>query len=108
MKSEIITQEPPKVTAEFPSYAWADSKKSIKIYIDYEFALSVHDDDLILESSEKFVKLTVRTSQKDLVLLIPELNEAIVSASVLKKESRFILTLKKEKEFSWYKLAKSS
>ena len=56
-KSDTSTKE--KACKEFTSYAWADEKKSVKIYIDYEGADQVDDNDISLENTKTSLDFTV-------------------------------------------------
>ena len=56
-KSDASTKE--KACKEFASYAWADEKKSVKIYVDYEGADQVDDNDISLENTKTSIDFTV-------------------------------------------------
>lgn len=97
------------ILVAFPEYGWADEKKSVKIYIEYAEADSVPDIDVVLERKgtdafEFSVKLP--DQNKMYRLSLDQLNGSIEAVSYKKKTDKFILTLKKEAESSWYQLRK--
>ena len=56
-KSDGSTKE--KACKEFASYAWADEKKSVKIYIDYEGADQIDDSDISIQNTTTSLEFTV-------------------------------------------------
>eukprot|EP01041_Mallomonas_annulata_P008126 gene8126-16680_t len=100
--SPVLVPTRPQVS--FPSYAWADGRKSIKIYIELEPNLTVTIEDIILEWTETSIDLKVRAPSQDYVFSMAGLFGAINDATFCKKESKVTITATKVKEFSWYKL----
>lgn len=96
------------LTVNLPNYAWADEKKVVKVYVDFECANEIPDDDIILErKGNDLVELSIRKEDKIYKLILDSLNESIVDASMKKKTDKIVLSLKKENETSWFKLRKS-
>jgi len=103
-KSDASTKE--KACKEFASYAWADEKKSVKIYVDYEGADQVDDNDISLENTKTSIDFTVSLPDVDHKLVVPSLNNDIDNVTYKKKNDKFVLTLKKSSEMSWFDLKK--
>lgn len=91
----------------FASYSYGDEKKSVKLYIDFELATSVADEQISLTSTSD--SLTFHLSNvngKDYKLVLSPLYNEIVSATYKKKDDMFVLTVKKAEETSWSSLLK--
>jgi hypothetical protein len=88
-------------------YAWMDGKSEVKIYLDYENAAEVSDEDISVVTERTSVRFTIRKGDKDLVLFLDSLQDSIDSARYSKKSSKFIIYLKKSLETTWYQLKKS-
>ena len=75
--------------------------------LDFDRADDLDDADIILINSSNSIEFSVCRDQKHFKLILDSLNESIVSATVKKKSDKFILTLVKEAETSWFELRKS-
>jgi len=97
----------PRLALAFDSYSWGDEKKSIKIYIDFD-AASVSDDKISIEFTCNSVifKLNDVNGGKDYKLSLAPLSNDITDATFKKKDTMFVLTLKKEAELTWTALTK--
>ena len=97
----------PRLALAFDSYSWGDEKKSIKIYIDFD-AASVSDDKISLDFTPNSVtfKLNDVNGGKDYKLSLAPLTNDITDATFKKKDTMFVLTLKKEAEVTWTALSK--
>ena len=93
--------------ASFESFAWVDGTKNVKIYVDFDRADELDDADIILINSSNSIEFSVCRDQKHFKLILDSLSESIVSATVKKKSDKFILSLVKEAETSWFELRKA-
>ena len=93
----------------FPEYCWADEKKYVKVYIDFVDADTVSDDDItVTNTNDSFVFSVAKPQEnKTFQLTIHPLNGSIVTVGYKKKTDKFVLTLKKEAEATWYQLKKT-
>eukprot|EP00607_Mallomonas_marina_P008526 CAMPEP_0182417602 /NCGR_PEP_ID=MMETSP1167-20130531/2064_1 /TAXON_ID=2988 /ORGANISM="Mallomonas Sp, Strain CCMP3275" /LENGTH=182 /DNA_ID=CAMNT_0024591283 /DNA_START=176 /DNA_END=724 /DNA_ORIENTATION=+ len=98
--------EPVQQVETFPSYAWSDGKKSVKIYVELDPSSSVSDENILLSSTEDSFSLRVCCTEKDYILNISDLHENISGAKFRRKESKLTIILDKTNEFSWYQLVK--
>jgi len=89
-------------------YGWSDGKKIVSIYVDFEGALNVSDEQISLETRRDGFTFTLQNvNDKNYVLLLDKLNADIESASYKKKEGKFTIILKKGEEKAWYSLKKT-
>jgi hypothetical protein len=49
-ETNVYNPQSSLLTVNFDSYAWADEKKAVKVYIDFENASNVDDSDISLVS----------------------------------------------------------
>jgi len=103
-KSNGSTKE--KACQEFAAYAWADEKKSVKIYIDFEGADQVDDNDISLHNTKTSLEFAVSLPDLHYKLVVPSLNNDIDTVIYKKKSDKFVLTLKKATDISWFDLKK--
>ena len=109
-QSAIASSSSEKVItyASFDSFAWVDGTKNVKIYIDFDCADEIPDDDLLVEKiSSTSVEFSLCKNEKHYKFVLDSLSGSIVSASVKKKSDKFILTLLKDEEKAWYELRSS-
>ena len=66
-KSDGSTKE--KACQEFAAYAWADEKKSVKIYIDFEGADQVDDNDISVHNTKTSLEFAVSLPGNSLCFL---------------------------------------
>ena len=92
-----------KLAQSFESYAWADEKRCVKIYIDYDGAGEVQDEQISLKQTSAS---SVEFWARDRKLLLSPLHDEIASATYKKKDASFVLTLKKSEEVTWHSLLK--
>jgi hypothetical protein len=101
---------PGTVVVAIDNYAWLDEKKNIKIYVDFDAADTIPDEDLVVSNTPDSIEFAVTTNnngkRKMQVLKIDRLHYPIVSVSYKKKSDKFVLALKKEEELTWYDLKK--
>ena len=107
-KNTSTSVEKSKIVKEFATYAWADEKKSVKIYIDFPAADQIDEGDVQISSTETSIDFLVQRPDEDYKLSIPVLHASIDSATVKKKSDKFVLSLKKSVETSWFDLKKKS
>jgi hypothetical protein len=90
----------------FESYSWADEKKSVKIYIDFDKADEISDDDITLLHDGEHLEFSVKKNEKVYRMVLDPLQGAVESATFKKKSDKFIVTLKKEGEetTTWHQL----
>ena len=107
------TEDPVKVertlpVVSFPEYCWADEKKNVRVYIDFVDADTVSDDDItVSNTNDSFVfSVAKQHENKMYTLSIDGLNGSIDTVGYKKKPDKFVLTLKKEAEATWYQLRK--
>lgn len=98
--------KPNKVAKEFASYAWADEKKSVKLYVDFEAAFDLDDEDYTLTNTSTSFDFSVTYKDVEYKLSIPSLYAPIESVTVKKKCDKYVLALKKSEEASWFELKK--
>lgn len=97
-----------KTYVPITEYSWADGKKSVTIYIDYDEAMTVSTDTLVVETNtESFVFTFTGVDNKDYKLLIDKLSNEIESGIVKQKEGQFRILLKKKEETTWFSLKKT-
>ena len=95
-----------KLSLAFESYAWADEKRAVKLYIDFADAGAVLDEDIMLSSTHNSVDFAVCRGGSVYRLALEPLNNEIVSATYKKKDSSFVVALKKGEETTWFALKK--
>ena len=97
-----------RMALAFDSYSWGDEKKSIKVYVDFEGAAAVPDDQLTLETTATSLTFALANVNggKDYKLVLAPLSREIAGATYKKKDSMFVLTLKKDEETTWHSLKK--
>jgi hypothetical protein len=89
-------------------YSWADGKKSVTIYIDYDEAMNVSADTIVVETNtESFVFTFTGVDDKNYKLLVDKLSNEIESGTVKQKEGQFRIVLKKKEETTWFNLKKT-
>ena len=89
------------------AYSWADSKKSVKIYIDLPGLDEIEEKFISHTNEEQSYRLEIRDKTVLYVLDIPNLSQKIVGAKFVKKGAdRMTVTLKKKGHFTWYDLKK--
>ena len=103
-KSDGSTKE--KSVKEFASYAWADQTNSVKIYIDYEGADQIEENDINVWNTVTSLEFTVQRPDVDYKLVVPALNNNIDTVTYKKKSDKFVLTLKKATVTGWFDLKK--
>eukprot|EP00286_Rhodomonas_abbreviata_P025380 CAMPEP_0181297342 /NCGR_PEP_ID=MMETSP1101-20121128/5187_1 /TAXON_ID=46948 /ORGANISM="Rhodomonas abbreviata, Strain Caron Lab Isolate" /LENGTH=146 /DNA_ID=CAMNT_0023402269 /DNA_START=49 /DNA_END=486 /DNA_ORIENTATION=+ len=89
------------LAVSFDSFSWSDETKSVKVYIDWENANEISDEDISLVSETNSVEFNVMIGSKQHCLNLTSLGGDIVSATYKKKADKFLLTLKKAEETSW-------
>jgi hypothetical protein len=95
-------------TYTFDSYSWADEKKTVKIYIDFDKADEISDDDIKLVHEDDRLEFSVTKEEKLYKLVLDPLDGAVESVSYKKKSDKFVLSLKKDGELTWYQLMKKT
>ena len=100
------SSKPNKVVKEFVSYAWADEKKCVKLYIEFEAAFELGDEDYILTNTSTSFDFSVTHKDVEYKLSIQSLHAPIESVTVKKKCDKYVLSLKKSSEVSWFELKK--
>lgn len=101
----------PKVlVSTLDTFSWMDGDKSVKIFVDFDGAADVSDEEISLNENNETDSLNFRFKKDDkpYALHITPLHNNISSASFKKKADKFVITLKKEEEGSWSALKKSS
>ena len=94
--------------ASFDSFAWVDGTKNVKIYIEFEGANEISDDDIVVDNaSSTSVEFSLCKNSQHYKFVLDSLSGSIINATVKKKSDKFILTLIKEEETAWYDLRKS-
>ena len=94
---------------QITSYSWADSKKSVKIYIDLPGLDEIEEEFISQTYEEQSYRLEIRNETALYILDIPNLSQKIIGAKFVKKGAdRMTVTLKKKEHFTWYDLKKSS
>eukprot|EP01038_Epipyxis_sp_PR26KG_P016190 gene16190-22016_t len=93
---------------QFDSFSWLDETNNVKVYIDYEKANEIEDDNISVTSTADAVTFSLRNGEKEYVLLLSPLFSTITTTTYKKKSDKFVLTLKKDAITSWMQLKKSS
>jgi hypothetical protein len=93
--------------SSFESFAWLDGSKNVKVYVDFDCACELLDEDVILNSTSNAVDFSVCKDQKHYKLVLDNLSGSIVNATVKKKSDKFVITLIKEAETAWFELRKT-
>ena len=105
--SGISSSKNVRLASGFDSYSWGDEKKSIKVYIEIEEALSVPDDKISLETTATSVTFSLSdVGGKDYKLVLSPLSQEISGGTFRKKADMIVLTLQKELESTWLTLLK--
>eukprot|EP00904_Undaria_pinnatifida_P005043 jgi/Undpi1/1669/HiC_scaffold_11.g05059.m1 len=86
------------------NYAWANEKAKVKIYISVEGCSDIDDDHISLKWEPRCVDLQFSVPSGARRLHIPSLHDDITGATVRKKQDKFILTLMKKDEVTWFDL----
>ena len=90
------------------TYSWADSKKSVKIYVDLPGLDEIDEEFISQTHDEQSYRLEIRDKKTLYILQIPKLSQKITSAKFVKKGAdRMTITLKKKDEYTWYDLKSS-
>lgn len=92
----------------FDSFSWLDGTKNLKVYVDFDCANELLDEDVTLESDSSSVELSVRKGTKHYKLVLDSLSGTIINASVKKKTDKFVVTIVKLEETAWFELRKTS
>ena len=96
-----------RLASAFDSYSWGDEKKSIKVYVDFEGAQSIPEENISLETTATSLTFSLSdVGGKDYKLVLSPLSQEISSGSFRKKDAMIVLTLKKEVESTWFSLLK--
>ena len=98
---------------EFDNYAWMDEKKNVKIYVDFDLANDVVDEQISVSNTDNSFEFSVvvsnETRPKKYVLKVKDLLHPIVNVTYRKKSDKFVLTLKKQEEDrTWIDLRKKN
>lgn len=93
-------KRPEKVT----NYAWANEKAKVKIYVPVEGCSAIDDANISLKWEARCVDLQFDIPSGARRLHIPSLHDDITGATMRKKQDKFILTLVKKDEVTWYDL----
>lgn len=101
---------PGTVVVGLDTYAWLDEKKNIKVYVDFDAADTLPDEDVSVSHTSESFEFSVTTRKDDKVKLqvlkIERLLYPIVGVTFKKKSDKFVLALKKEEELTWLDLKK--
>ena len=108
-KTAIANDESVNSIVQITDYSWSDGKKIVSLYVEYPNADQVDDENVGVEFTESsvtfsFVKPAENTISK---LIITDLHDKIINATVKKKSHKFTITLQKENVASWYQLKKT-
>ena len=91
------------------SYAWADMKKSVRIYIEGEFLKGVETEEIKSTWAERSVRISFVAGGFEFALDIPKLKREIDGVSFKRKnETNLTVVLKKGTEGTWYDLKEDS
>lgn len=114
----IVRNEPPKLlvtsTADaltvvalgtsFDTFAWADSAKTVSVYIPFPRAETVLDSAVKITHAEAGFHFTLEFESQKFFLAKPKLHGTISSASWKKKNGKFVIVLHKKETKVWHKL----
>jgi len=104
-----VDASPPESTptsvVAISEYSWLDEKKCVKIYVEWPGADAL-DDACISCSGQGDSFEFIVTTDKDYKLALASLNDSIAEATYKKKPSKFIISLVKAEERSWFSLKK--
>lgn len=92
----------------FDSFSWLDGTKNLKVYVDFECANELLDDDVTIISDSSSIEFSVRKGMKNYKLVLDSLSGTIINASVKKKSDKFVITIVKAEETAWFELRKAS
>lgn len=87
-------------------YAFDDQKKKVKVYISFEGLGDMASDKIKLDWDEDSFALSIETSDNVIHVLKVNTYEEISKAAFKQKPNKLILTLTKEKAYSWTSLKK--
>ncbi|KAJ0395491.1 hypothetical protein P43SY_002463 [Pythium insidiosum] len=106
-KEEFNTQEVEHVES-ITTYAWADGKKKVSIYVTLE-NIGEHPEELIdVQWTSSTLTVRVLKYQGKTRVLSMKLYDEISDVKTKRKENQLVLLLHKAKEFSWYSLKKDN
>jgi len=97
-----------KSYSQVVDYAWGDGKKLVTVYVDFEKAMDVADEDMSVEAINEIVEFTFTSEGKHFKLFVDNLNAEVSSASCKKKDGQFKVLLRKAEESPWFNLKKTS
>ncbi|KAH9255105.1 hypothetical protein BASA81_006864 [Batrachochytrium salamandrivorans] len=111
----IVGNEPPKLLVtdtltvvalgtSFDTFAWADSAKTVSVYIPFPQAETVLDSAVKITNGETGFSFTLEFESQKFFLTKPKLHGTISSASWKKKNGKFIIVLHKKETKVWHKL----
>jgi len=100
--------EKKRLCVPLESFYWLDETKSVKIFVDFENAAEIPDDNVTLNLNSACLEFRVQKDEKNFALVVDPLNAGVASCSFRKKSDKFVLVLKKLEESSWSQLKKSS
>jgi hypothetical protein len=105
--SEAPSSERLRLCKAFTEYAWADGKKLVTVYLDFEKAESVPDEIITVSTTSDSITFSIDNFEgKDYKLFIDNLSAEVSAARYKKKEGQFKILLTKLDESPWFKLKK--
>jgi len=100
---------PPKeIVVPLDSYSWLDEEKFVRLYIDFTSANEVADDEITTENDDQSFSFKFNHSSKCYLLAVNPLNDKIDRLVLKKKSDKFVITLYKATEATWFQLKKST
>lgn len=113
----IVRNEPPKLLetvkttviavgggTQFDTFAWADSTKTVSVYIPFPQAESVDDSQIKITSEQLSFRFELIHDTNQFWLVKPKLHGTIQSATWKKKKDKFVITLQKKDVKVWHRL----
>ena len=93
-----------KPSQPFEKYAWTNGNKTVTLYITHPKAETIIDGNIHLTTEKKGFHLKVEDDNGSYSLKLDKLYADIDGAEIKKKTDKFVLTLKKVEEKTWYRL----
>jgi hypothetical protein len=110
-KDSTASNKSKKRVTAIDTFSWLDDGKTVKVYIDYEKADEVSDDEISLTNTDDSIefRIALEDKDKDLCLSLTSLSNEIDNATYKKKTDKFLIILRKrDVDKSWSNLTTKS
>ncbi|CAH0493950.1 unnamed protein product [Peronospora farinosa] len=108
-QSLAISPESVEVMETIASFAWADGKKHVSVYLNLPGIGSHSEEGTLIEWTASSLTVKIKNYEgKTRLFVVSKLNDEISDVKTKRKEDQLVLQLVKAKELSWHSLKKEA